>query len=66
MVMATLDRSKQHKGTIFFIVDREWRVFLWVRRNLKWESCSNTTEVILDDVRVHKKWRLGEEGEGFK
>ena len=28
--------------------------------------CSETSEIILDNVKVHKKYRIGEEGDGFK
>ena len=28
--------------------------------------CSETSEVIFDNVKIHKKWRIGEEGDGFK
>jgi len=28
--------------------------------------CSDTSELILDNVKVHKKFRLGAEGDGFK
>jgi len=67
VVMATLDRSKRHKGTVFFIVDREWEgVSVGKEEHKMGIRCSNTTEVIFSDVKVHKKWRLGEEGDGFK
>ena len=66
VVMATLDRSLRHKGTVFFIVDREWEGVSVGKKEPKMGiRCSNTTEVILNDVKVHKKWRLGEEGQGF-
>jgi alkylation response protein AidB-like acyl-CoA dehydrogenase len=66
-VCASLDRSKKHKGMAFFIVDRESEGISIGKKEKKMGiRCSNTVEVIFDNVRVHKKWLLGQEGEGFK
>lgn len=66
-VCASLDRSKKHKAMAFFIVDRELEgIFIGKKEKKMGIRCSNTVEVIFDNVRVHKKWLLGKEGDGFK
>lgn len=66
-VCTTLDRSKRHKGMAFFIVDRALEGISTGRQEKKMGiRCSNTVEVVFDNVRVHKKWLLGNEGDGFK
>lgn len=66
-VCASLDRSKKYKGMAFFIVDRELGGISIGKKEKKMGiRCSNTVEVVFDNVRVHKKWLLGQEGEGFK
>lgn len=67
VIFATLDKSKKHKGLCAFIVDRELEgVSVGKEEHKMGIRCSNTTEVILDNVKVHKKWLLGNEGDGFK
>lgn len=66
-VCTTLDKSKKHKGMAFFIVDRNLEGISIGRHEKKMGiRCSNTVEVVFDNVRVHKKWLLGKEGDGFK
>lgn len=66
-VCATLDKSRKHKGMAFFIVDPELDGISIGRHEKKMGiRCSNTVEVVFDNVRVHKKWLLGKEGDGFK
>jgi acyl-CoA dehydrogenase len=66
-VCATLDKSKKYKGMAFFIVDSSLDGISIGRHEKKMGiRCSNTVEVVFDNVRVHKKWLLGKEGEGFK
>jgi len=66
-VLATLDKTKEHKGMAFFIVDRDLEGISIGKKELKMGiRASNTVEVIFDNVKVHKKWLLGKEGEGFR
>jgi len=65
-VLATLDKTKGHKSMVFFIVDRDLEGISIGKKELKMGiRASNTVEVIFDNVKVHKKWLLGKEGEGF-
>lgn len=66
-VCATLDKSKKHKSMAFFIVDRELDGIIIGKKERKMGiRASNTAEVVFDNVKVHKKWMLGNEGDGFK
>lgn len=66
-VLAALDKSKRHRGMAFFIVDRDLEgITIGRKENKMGIRASNTVEVIFDNVRVHKKWLLGNEGDGFK
>lgn len=66
-VLTSLDRSQGHKAMAFFIVDRELEGVSIGKKEIKMGiRASNTVEVIFDNVRVHKKWLLGQEGEGFR
>lgn len=67
VVFASTDRSKGVKGISAFIVERE-REGLSVgnHENKMGLRLSNTTDLILEDVRVPVSHRLGEEGDGFK
>lgn len=66
-VLASVDRTKGQKGMAFFIVDRELEGVTIGKKELKMGiRASNTVEVIFDNVKVHKKWLLGQEGDGFK
>jgi len=65
-VLARTSQEGGHGGLSFFLVERE-RPGLSVGRieNKLGQRGSNTTEVILDDVRVPAQNLLGEEGRGF-
>ena len=66
-VLATLDKSKQHKSQCFFLVDRKWEGISYGKSEHKMGiRCSETSEIIFDNVRVPREFRLGEEGDGFK
>src|SRR5713226_8006895 len=67
LVFATVDLSKGHKGITAFLIDREKSPYgsqaLHGKLGLR---SSDSSELILDDVRVPDANRLGEIGEGFK
>jgi alkylation response protein AidB-like acyl-CoA dehydrogenase len=66
-VLASLDRNQGHKAMAFFIVDSELEGLAIGKKEKKMGiRASNTVEVVLDNVRVNKKWMLGKEGDGFK
>jgi glutaryl-CoA dehydrogenase (non-decarboxylating) len=66
LVFASLDRSKKHHGMAAFILERgmEGLSTGTIHGKLGVRS-GNTGEVIMQDVRVPKENRVGEEGEGF-
>lgn len=67
VVLATLDKSKRHKGLTFFLVDRNWNgVSVGKKEKKMGIRAADTAEVIFDQVKVPKEFRLGEEGMGFK
>jgi alkylation response protein AidB-like acyl-CoA dehydrogenase len=67
LVFATVDPSKGHKGITAFLIDREKSPYgsqpLHGKLGLR---SSDSSELILDNVRVPDGMRLGEIGEGFK
>jgi alkylation response protein AidB-like acyl-CoA dehydrogenase len=66
-VLATHDKSKGSRAQSFFIVDTDTEGVSFGKSEHKMGMrCSETSEVIFDNVKVHKKWRIGEEGDGFK
>lgn len=66
-VLATQDKSKGHRGQSFFMVDTKTEGVSFGKSEHKMGMrCSETSEIILDNVKVHKKYRIGEEGDGFK
>lgn len=66
IVMAVTDKTKGTKGISAFVVEREREgVSVGKEENKMGFRLSNTTEVILDNVRVPAFNRLGEEGLGF-
>ncbi|WAH35204.1 acyl-CoA dehydrogenase family protein [Alicyclobacillus dauci] len=67
LVFATVDPDKKHRGVTAFIVERAFPGVTTrpIRGKLGIHG-GNTGEVILENVRVPTKNRLGEEGEGFK
>ncbi|GAB6181912.1 acyl-CoA dehydrogenase family protein [Desulfotomaculum defluvii] len=66
-VLATLDKSKGNRSQCFFMVDRNTEgLSIGKAEHKMGMRCSDTSEIILDNVKVHKKFRIGEEGDGFK
>ena len=66
-VLATHDKSKGHRGQSFFIVDTSTEGVSFGKSEHKMGMrCSETSEVIFDNVKLHKKWLVGQEGDGFK
>lgn len=66
-VLATHDKTKGNRSQSFFMVDtRTEGVSFGKSEHKMGMRCSETSEIILDNVKVHKKYRLGEEGDGFK
>jgi alkylation response protein AidB-like acyl-CoA dehydrogenase len=67
LVFANADPSKGHKGITAFLIDRERSPYgsqaLHGKLGLR---SSDSSELILDNVRVPDSARLGEIGEGFK
>jgi len=66
LVFATVDPSKGHKGITAFLIDRERSPYgsqgLHGKLGLR---SSDSSELILDNVRVPDSARLGEIGQGF-
>ncbi len=67
LVFANADPSKGHKGITAFLIDRDKSPYgsqsLHGKLGLR---SSDSSELILDNVRVPDSGRLGEVGEGFK
>jgi butyryl-CoA dehydrogenase len=67
LVFATVDASKGHKGITAFLIDRDRSPYgsqaLHGKLGLR---SSDSSELILENVRVPDSARLGEIGEGFK
>jgi acyl-CoA dehydrogenase len=65
-VLATKDRGLRHKGISCFVVDADAPGVKTGRKEDKLgQRCSNTTDVLFEEVRVPKSALLGEEGKGF-
>ncbi len=66
-VMATVDRSLGTKGLTMFLVDRDTPgVSVGKHEDKMGIRLSNTTDVILEDVKIPAKNIIGAEGKGFK
>jgi len=67
-IFASTDKEKKHKGLSCFVVTSDMAGVSAGKEEDKMggQRASNTTEVILEDVRVPKANRLGKEGDGFK
>lgn len=66
-VFANTRKSAGIRGLTAFIVDRDAPGFSVGKKEDKMGiRPSNTTELILDNVRVHESMRIGREGEGFR
>lgn len=67
VVFAVTDKSKGAKGISGFIVERDRKgVSVGTHEDKMGLRLSNTTDLILEDVRVPANHLLGNEGEGFK
>lgn len=67
LIIAQTDKSKGHKGICAFLVDTKTPGFS--TREIKPKlglRASVTSELFLDNVRVHKSQMLGKPGDGFK
>jgi acyl-CoA dehydrogenase len=66
-VFAREEGTARHKGITCFIVDRQTPgVSVGKKENKMGQRCSNTTDVIFEDVKVGKDAIVGGEGNGFK
>ena len=66
-VFAREEGTARHKGITCFIVDRQTPgVSVGKKENKMGQRCSNTTDVIFEDVKVGKDAVVGGEGNGFK
>jgi acyl-CoA dehydrogenase len=66
-VLATFDKSKRHKGIACFIVPADIPGVKAGRKEDKLgHRCSNTSDVIFEDVKIPAKYLLGREDQGFK
>lgn len=66
-VFVNTRKSAGIRGLTAFIVERDTPGFSVGKKEDKMGMRpSNTTELILDNVRVHESMRIGREGEGFK
>lgn len=67
VLFAMTDRSKSHKGITAFVVDMKWTgVSLGKHEKKMGIKASATSSIVLEDVRVPAKNRLGNDGDGFK
>lgn len=66
-VLAKTDPNAGHKGMTGFIVPRETPGIIVGKKEINMgQRCSDTRGVTFQDVKVPSKYRLGNEGEGFK
>jgi acyl-CoA dehydrogenase len=66
-VLATFDKTARHKGIACFVVDADTPGVKPGRKEDKLgQRCSNTTDVIFEDVKIPKGALIGNENEGFK
>jgi acyl-CoA dehydrogenase len=66
-VFARAEGTQRHKGITCFVVDRQTPgVSVGKKENKMGQRCSNTTDVLFEEVKVPSKNVVGGEGEGFK
>jgi acyl-CoA dehydrogenase len=66
-VLATFDPALRHKGIACFVVDADTPGVKAGRKEDKMgQRASNTTDVIFEDVKIHKSQLIGTEETGFK
>jgi butyryl-CoA dehydrogenase len=67
LVFASIDLAKKHKGITAFLVPTNTPGYSHGTHEFKLGvNASGTTELAFQDMRVPARYRLGEEGEGFK
>ena len=67
VIMAVTDREKGASGISAFVVDKTMPGFSASKKENKLGMrCSDTSSLVLEDVRVPAENLIGEEGEGFK
>jgi acyl-CoA dehydrogenase len=66
-VFAREEGTSRHKGITCFVVDRQTPgLSVGKKENKMGQRCSNTTDVIFEEVKVGKANLVGTEGDGFK
>jgi acyl-CoA dehydrogenase len=66
-VFATFDPAMKHRGIACFVVDADTPgVKAGRKENKMGQRASNTTDVIFEDVKIHKSQLVGSEDGGFK
>jgi len=66
-VFAREEGTTRHKGVTCFVVDRQTPgLSVGKKENKMGQRCSNTTDVIFEEVKVGKANVVGPEGDGFK
>jgi butyryl-CoA dehydrogenase len=67
LVFASVDLAKKHKGITCFIVPADTPGYHHGTHEFKLGvNASGTTELAFDNARIPARYRLGEEGEGFR
>ena len=67
LVFASIDLAKKHKGITCFIVPADTPGYHHGTHEFKLGvNASGTTELAFDNCRIPARWRLGEDGDGFK
>jgi butyryl-CoA dehydrogenase len=67
LVFASVDLAKKHKGITCFIVPADTPGYHHGTHEFKLGvNASGTTELAFDNLRIPARYRLGEEGEGFR
>jgi acyl-CoA dehydrogenase len=66
-VFATFDPQLRHKGIACFVIDADTPgVKAGRKENKMGQRASNTTDVIFEDCKIHKRQLVGSEDSGFK
>src|ERR1035437_8749153 len=66
VIMAVTEQGKGARGISAFVVDKSMPGFYASKKENKLGMrCSDTSSLVLDNVRVPASNRIGEEGEGF-
>jgi acyl-CoA dehydrogenase len=66
-VLATLDSTLGHKGMCGFVVPAKLPGIVVGKKEVNLgQRCSDTRGILFKDLKVHKRYLLGKEGEGFK